>query len=184
MGTHWLMLWVGASSVLGATSIAAVSGVDAATWLTFSPPDGRFTVEMPSEPKEKERNRWLPIGTVESTIYKSKVGNSTFGLSFTDLPHLAFVFRSRSSLLTAASDGFIEDDEAREISREKSNLDDREATELLYEVPEKDAVPRLNGRARLLLEDRRLYIFYTETEKGVTPSTIGRYFDSVRIRKK
>ena len=152
-------------------------------WQKFSPPGAKFAVELPGTPQTKTRKRWLPIGNVVSTVYKVETPPDTFGLSVTDLPGITFAFRSREKVIESTAEGFVEDAKAQQTGSRITELDGRAAKEVTYQIPANDQHPKLRGISRMLIDDKRLYIFYAEVSSAVTSQQLDRYFDSVQIPK-
>lgn len=172
-------------SLIAMLLIPMVSWADSppvSDWKAFSPPDQSFRVNLPGEPKKTERSRWLPIGTVESTVYKVELPVNTFGLSMTDLPRLTFAFRSRDKIVETTADGFVEDAGATETGSSVQKLGGLKAKEVSYTIPASEKRPELRGVSRMLIDDKRLYIFYAEVEKTFPQEEIEAYFESVQFK--
>ena len=150
-------------------------------WQEFTPEEKSFSVKLPGTPKKTTRSRWLPIGTVESTVYKVEQPVNTFGLSITDLPRLTFAFRSREKVIETTAEGFVEDANAKETDSRKTKLGGREAKEVSYTIAATKEKPSLSGVSRMLIDDKRLYIFYAEVDSSFPPEEVNAYFDSVRF---
>lgn len=127
------------------------------------------------------RSRWLPIGTVNSTVYKVELPVDTFGLSITDLPRLTFAFRSREKVIETTAEGFIEDAGAQKTGSTTKRLDGQKAKEVTYTIPANSKHPELRGVSRMLIDDKRLYIFYAEVDSSYPLEEIKAYFDSVQF---
>ena len=150
-------------------------------WQDFTPEEKSFSVKLPSTPEKTTRSRWLPIGTVESTVYKVEQPVNTFGLSITDLPRLTFAFRSRDKIIETTAEGFVEDANAKETGSGQAKLGGKTAREVSYTIPATKEKPELSGVSRMLIEDTRLYIFYVEVDPSFPPEEVKAYFDSVRF---
>ena len=150
-------------------------------WPEFEPEEKSFSVKLPGTPKKTTRSRWLPIGTVESTVYKVEQPVNTFGLSITDLPRLTFAFRSREKIIETTAEGFVEDAKATETDSRQAKLGGKEAKEVSYTIPATQEKPSLSGVSRMLIDDKRLYIFYAEVDPAFPPEEVTAYFDSVRF---
>ncbi|MEE3326234.1 MAG: hypothetical protein VX252_02775, partial [Myxococcota bacterium] len=122
-----------AALLIPLASLAATSAVS--QWAEFTPPEKSFSVKLPDSPKKTTRSRWLPIGTVESTVYKVELPVNTFGLSITDLPRLTFAFRSREKIVETTAEGFVEDAGAQETGSAAKKLDGKKAKEVSYTIP-------------------------------------------------
>ena len=166
--------------VLPLSPLGAASVVD--KWTPFAPEGDVFQVKLPGTPVKKTRKKWLPIGTVTSTVFKVELPNDTFGLSITDLPGMTFAFRSRDKIVEQTAEGFIEDAGAQLTHEKKSELGGLPAKELSYNIPANKKHEARRGVSRMLIDDKRLYIFYAEVSPAVTPEQIKAYFDSVRIK--
>ena len=118
---------------------------------------------------------------MESTVYKVELPVDTFGLSITDLPRLTFAFRSRENVIESTAEGFVEDAGAQKNNSATKLLDGQKAKEVTYTIPANSKHPELRGVSRMLIEDKRLYIFYAEVDSSFPPEEIEAYFDSVRF---
>ena len=174
-----LILTLCLALLLPEASISAAPEVS--QWNLFTPPEKTFSVKLPGVPGKTTRSRWLPIGTVESTVYKVELPMNTFGLSITDLPRLTFAFRSRDKVIETTAEGFIEDAGAQQTDAGTKALGGQKAKEVSYTIPANSKHPELRGVSRMLIDDKRLYIFYAEVESSFPPEEVKAYFDSVRF---
>ena len=164
-------------------SLAFGNPPEVSQWTEFTPEEKSFSVKLPGTPLKTTRSRWLPIGTVESTVYKVEQPIDTFGLSITDLPRLTFAFRSRDKVIETTAEGFVEDAHATQTGSGTATLGGKEAKEVSYTIPAREGKPELRGVSRMLIDDKRLFIFYAEVGASFPPEEVKAYFDSVRFHE-
>ncbi len=168
-----------------ALALIAISGSGRAfafeDWQTFVPVDSRFQLEMPAAPTIQSKERGFPPFDFVSTVYTARIGDDAFGLNHTDLPRVAFYFKSEASIFDGARTGFLEDSNASEVSFEPIAYADRDARELIYDIPATEQAPALRGTARMFFDEHRLYIVWAEVTTAVPGDELDRYFGSLRI---
>jgi len=172
---------------LGTASLALVVALHAIGasaldgWQLFEGPGAAFRLEMPAVPSIQTKERGFPPFDFVSTVYTARIGDDAFGLNHTDLPRVALYFKSESSILDSAREGFLEDSNASETAFVASEFAGRPARTLRYDIPATEDRAALRGEARLFFEKNRLYIVWAEVSEAVPPTDVERYFDSVRI---
>lgn len=172
-------------AVLGAAlsaSLEAQAEPPRDDWRRFESEVGRFAIDMPAEPAERQKKRWLPIGSVVSRVYTARVGDDAFGLNHTDVPSIAMKFTPRESVFQSAREGFLEDSHAHETAFEATLFAGRDAKLLRYAIAAQPERAPLVGTARLFFEERRLYIVWTEVTAGRAGADLERYFTSFALR--
>lgn len=152
-------------------------------WRRFDSEQGRFSVDFPTAPVEREKRRRFPIASFVSHVYTAVVGKDAFGVNHTDLPGLALFFASTSKILDSTRKGFLEDANASQVSFEETLLGDRKARELVYDIPAQNGRPPLRGRAAMFLEGKRLYVFWAEVTASRAERDLKRFFASAVIAR-
>lgn len=167
--TAWVVL-------LHAIGASALDG-----WQPFEGPDAAFRLEMPTTPAIQSKERGFPPFDFVSTVYTARIGDDAFGLNHTDLPRVALVFKSESSILDSARKGFLEDSNASETAFTETRFVGRAARTLLYTIPATLDRAALRGEAHLFFVKNRLYIVWAEVSDVIPPSEVESYFGSFRI---
>lgn len=150
-------------------------------WQTFESEPGRFSVLLPSTPEQQHKERWFPVSSFVSTVYKCIVGDDVFGVNHTDIPRFARLFASDKKVFHSTRDGFLEDSNATEVSFREIEVLGRPGRELVYDIPPLEERPAQRGTAWMFFEDNRLYIFYAEVTDAVSEEEVGRFFASIRV---
>jgi hypothetical protein len=159
----------------------AVGAASETSWHTFVSENGHFSVALPAPPAEQRKEKWFPVSSFVSTVYKSIVGDDIFGVNHTDIPGFALVFASDNRVFQSSREGFLEDSMASEVSYREIELLGRTARELIYDIPPLEGRPAQRGTAKMFFEGNRLYIFYTEVTDSVPAGAVERFFDSIVI---
>jgi len=157
--------------------------VDGSDWRTFESAAGRFSVDMPAAPLEETKGKRFLIANFVSRVYKAFVGDDTFGVNHTDLPRVVMIFATKNKIFRSTRDGFLEDSNARELSFDEVQATGRAARKLIYEIPRLEGKTPLLGKAIMLFEGNRLYIFFVEATEERAESDLQRFFGSIEISK-
>jgi len=164
--------------LLGGGGAGAAEGED---WRRFEFEQGNFSVELPTVPVQGTKEKWFPISSFVSHVYRSWAGKDAFGINHTDLPRIALAFASKKKIFNSTRDGFLEDSNATEVSYRETEMDGRSARELVYDIPAQQDMPALRGKATMFLEGKRLYVFWAEVTRTRTQQDLNRFFDSIRV---
>jgi hypothetical protein len=117
-------------------------------WVKFSPPEGRFSILMPSQPEA------AAVSESGNTGYRYVVlGNGHgFVCMYLDLPPTSF---DRDTFLDATSDGIVHGAKATKVREQKISLEGYSGRELEYALNRPDRPG--TARTRFFLVGRRLY---------------------------
>lgn len=173
--SSFVALLIAAGLTLASPAVAADD------WRAYETEVGRFKVDLPAEPKQLKKERWFPVSSFVSRVYKAYVGDDIFGVNHTDIPGAALFFAGKKKIFDSTRDGFLEESKAREVSFEKADFVGRPGRELVYDIPAQGGQPRLRGKARMCFEGNRLYVFYAEVDESRAQTDIDRFFDSIEI---
>ena len=169
-------------ALLIATGLVLTSVASAADdWRGFESEVGRFSVDLPGKPKQLKKERWFPISSFVSRVYKTYVGDDIFGVNHTDIPGAALFFAGKKKIFDSTRDGFLEESKATEVSFEKTDFVGRSGRELVYDIPAEGDHPPLRGLARMCFEGNRLYVFYAEVSESRASTDVERFFGSIQI---
>ncbi|MBW2231694.1 MAG: hypothetical protein JRH17_15010 [Deltaproteobacteria bacterium] len=175
------------TALCGLTALALLILVSTAVaedaWETFVSENGHFSVALPTQPSQQHKEKWFPISSFVSTVYKSIVGNEVFGVNHTDIPGFAMAFASNDRVFQSSRKGFLEDSQATEVSYREIELLGRPGRELIYDIPPLGGRPAQRGTAKMFFQGNRLYIFYAEVTQAIPAGDVQRFFDSILIQE-
>jgi hypothetical protein len=167
--------------LIAATLALASPAMATDDWRAFETEVGRFKVDLPAEPKQLKKERWFPVSSFVSRVYKAYVGDDIFGVNHTDLPGAVLFFAGKKKVFNSTRDGFLEESKATQVSFEKADFVGRPGRKLVYDIPAQGRYPALRGLARMCFEGNRLYVFYAEVSESRAQTDIDRFFDSIEI---
>lgn len=143
---------------------------------TFAPPAGGFSVNMPGKAKHTESTHKSFVGAVQENSYTANSGGATYTASVSDLPGAAVALGGTGTILGKAKDGLLKESGGTETSFDKISLGDNEGRELVYSLPSGG-----NGKARLYLVDKKLYVIVGAGPKTAMPA-ITRFVNSFKLQ--
>lgn len=167
---------------LGFSSLAAATD-EQTDWHEYRSEAGRFTVDLPDEPRQLQwtRNTWG--GEVESTEFGVETDDVRLRIETHDMPRIARWVMSPSDLLKRASRGLLDDDGGEVVGTRELRMQNHPAWEVSYRITasrEDDwSATEAIGLARFVLVADRVYLLSTVNRGGRDPeAAITRFFDS------
>lgn len=149
-----------------------------AGWTQVRPEAGGFTARFPGEPRRSEYGQRTFAGRVASVEYSWVRDDLDLRVEHHDLPALADWFLSDEALLARAEDDLLADERGTRVARRAWRPDGRPGLELRYRIEDGG----WEGRARLVLAGRRLYIAVALVRgEGGAEDDAARFLDSFRV---
>jgi len=152
-------------------------------WTTFAPAAGRFTVSVPSTPTLSTSKDSSPVGEITEYTYTVNTPTESFTLNYQDLPELAVMFGGTGRIYGGARDGCLKDAGGTLISFTKVQLDTHNGMQLLYQAPSSEGKPAQQGRVRMFLVGRRLFVVAATWPQGASAADADQFFNSFKIVK-
>lgn len=152
--------------------VLVIWGMVEGNWTTFTSPAGRFSVELPGNPKETVKQVPLPIGPpMNATEYRYQSGNMEYLVEYVDLPQ-----RIGIDFLHAGFQSQIAKDIPGGSLKTSNKLG---PTSYEYQI---SITPNGHATRRLIIEGNRVYIL---TIAGPSlregDERIGRFMNSFKI---
>jgi len=170
---------------LGTASLSAATE-EQTDWREYVSEAGRFSVELPDQPRQSHwtRNTWG--GEVESAEFGVETDDVRLRIETHDMPRIARWVMSPLDLLKRASRGLMDDDGGEVVGTRKFEVQNHPAWEVSYRIadsPEDDfAETGAIGLARFVLVADRVYLLSTVHRSGRAPeAAITRFLDSFQF---
>lgn len=159
-------------------------------WITFTAPDGSFTVRMPKEPEADEQTVPTDAGDITVAMYSVEANNHMVLVGQNGFPEsIAETIATGDeefvqSMLDGGRDGAIGNVSGTLMDEKRITVNGFPAREFTFNIAP-DASPLnadITGTARVILTKDRLYqlISLQETSKA-TPDEIQAFFDSFQL---
>jgi hypothetical protein len=172
--------------VLSSAVALCLSGcAEKENWQTLNPPDGRYSVELPGQPKATSQEVPTDVGSVTAYVQSCELqrGHVAYGVMFADYPADIIRAADPEELLRGVQEGSIQG--AMDTSQIESEL-----AEPFQGYPSrrfkvsgtKDGV-KAQMECRIVLVDNRLYqqILAESAGHEVPDASQARFFDSLKI---
>jgi hypothetical protein len=147
------------------------------SWPVFAPADGRFAVELPSQPVVERDSHWTPVGSVVMTKYWLRFGDSLLAIEMHDIPPVASALISDDTILDGARNGVLHDVSGTQIEGKSLTYQGAPARDFRYRLP---GQARLQERVLAVLVERRLYLVTGMAREPATDPDVARFFASFR----
>jgi hypothetical protein len=148
-------------------------------WAAYRSQAGRFSVRLPEPPSEQTSARFTLGGRVHSAVYRVHLARAELRVEHHDMPRAALWLFSPDWMLDRALDDFLADEEGSDILAEAATRQGYPARELSYRTVD-DGEPR-EGRALLVLVDRRLYVLASLRSPAISEAWLEPFFRSFQV---
>ncbi len=170
---------------LGFASLAAATG-EQTDWREYRSEAGRFSVELPDEPRQLRWTRATWGGEVESAEFGVETEDIRLRIETHDMPRIARWVMSPTDLLKRASRGLLDDDGGEVVGTRTLQMQNHPAWEVSYLITasrELDgAATGALGLARFVLVADRVYLLSTLHRSGrASEAAITRFLDSFQF---
>ena len=158
------------------------SGRDTDDWIDFSPKGGKFTIKVPTKPKEQTQDVDTAVGPITLHLFTVPAGkDGAYLVAYADLPEDALDPDNLDESFDGLEKGFIKGAKWKQLSSKKIKLQKKyPGREITFSVPQLKA----KGKARFFVVQTRLYqIVAVGTEEFMEGEDIDFFFDSFRITK-
>jgi hypothetical protein len=153
-------------------------------WQEYKAPDESYTILMPNHPVEIVQSQSTPAGEIQTHISGVEMGqNGAYMVAYADYPG-NFTKLSSQELLDAGAQGAVTRSRATLVSKKNITLDGYPGVELELLPPAGEGLDGGHARARIYWAAPRLYIMFTGISKSVDETTMAKFLDSFKLRKK
>ncbi|MCP5468407.1 MAG: hypothetical protein H7A32_03975 [Deltaproteobacteria bacterium] len=128
--------------------------------LTFQSKHEGFIAYFPQKPQQVRLIEKTFVGNVPHKKFFVKNKTSEWAIDVSEIPEIATVFSSSSSIYEKAKKAFLKDANAKELSFQKVSLKQVEGRELHYKKKS-----GIEGKVRFFLKDKKLYTVVAELPK-------------------
>jgi hypothetical protein len=160
--------------VVATALVVTTSGLDAATWKTFTSGDGGFSIRMPGNPQRREHVHSSFLGPIQENTYSIQADGGHYSVEYSDLPWAAVRLGGAETIYRRAKEGLLRDAEGVETSFTPVAQGTRTGKELAFR--------RLSGqepgKARFFLVEKRLYVLVARSRN---PDDIHGFLSSFRL---
>jgi len=160
-----------------------VAAGNPAAWRTFTSEEGGFSILLPGSFTLTHPAEATPIGRIGENLYTLDTKEADFSVEYSDLPSIAVDFESREGLYFKAKERMIQVLGGHEISFQPVEISGYPGKELSYEAPGSEKKKPVEGRARFLLVDKRIYVISVSGPADKSALII-RYLCSFRLLNK
>lgn len=168
-------------SLLAFAILAAPLPGLAADWVPFQSQDGKFAVQMPTQPSEDTETTSSLVGNVVDSTFSSTSGDESFSVTYTDLPALAVAFGGSGTIYSNAAGSLLKDVLGKQSSFNDATVAGQSGKELDYTAPARSGEPPMVGKARMFLVGNRLYVVNATVPASGSEADMDRFFSSFRL---
>lgn len=172
-----------------AVGLPALAQADGAPgWHSFRSVAGRFEVLAPGAPERLVESRWTLAGRIDEVAYHFEWRGERFGVTYHDLPAIARVIFSPTSLLDRVVDELLEVMQGgRPLRSRDISLAGHPGRAIAYAPQDR---PGTVEEVRIFLVGERLYLVEAATRPGENPGdddagsgedAAERFFESFRL---
>jgi len=146
----------------------------------FAPKDGRFTVQMPGEPKEQTNKVNTAIGPIDVHMFLSAPDpNTAYIVGYSDYPEEMMKKSESDKILDGARDGAVKNVNGKLDGEKKITIDKHPGRD--FQI----ATEHFEGRNRMYLVNARLYqVMVVGSKEFVTGKDAERFLDSFKLTDK
>jgi hypothetical protein len=162
-------------AVLTALAVPA----SAQEWKKFSGDSGRFSVDLPGEPKQQKQEVPTDAGKITLTMYIVEAGNGGYFVALSDFPAALVQAADPEALLTNARDGAVRNVRGKLTGDKAITLGEYKGREIQFEAG--NATMKIVGQARLYLVGNRLYQLLVVGQQAEALEQSARFFNSFRL---
>lgn len=157
-----------------------------AGWISYSAPDGSFTVRLPDEPVMESQTTSTEAGDIEIAMYMVEGDDHAWVLSHNGFPDaIAEVIASGDdatiqSLLDGGRDGAVSNVGGTLQDEKRITVDGFPGREFTFEASASGQA--ITGTARAILANGRMYqLLNLTTDAGADPAIVQAFFDSFQL---
>lgn len=148
-----------------------------ANWKTFSPPGGRFSVLLPSDPVKQDQKNNSGYEAVSYRIVTALSNVAAMAVGYSDQPQGASFESDPNVILDKVRDQSVTDLNGKVISETAIKLGQYPGRELRVSIPGGYTV-----RQRIFVANRRLYsLMITAGSRGIDSKEAETFFGSFKI---
>jgi hypothetical protein len=151
-------------------------------WVSFASKEARFSVEMPTQPKESTMTTSSFIGNVTNEIFTSWEGDEKFTVDHSQIPRFALDFAGADTIYAHASAALLKQTWSKQLSLSDASVNGRQGKQLVYDTPAVPGKPEVHGIANLFLVGDRLYVIDAIVPAGDAEADAKRFLASVRFQ--
>ncbi|MDG2305076.1 MAG: hypothetical protein P8R42_10550 [Candidatus Binatia bacterium] len=152
-----------------------------APWITVSPPDEPFSVQMPGKPDRKTALTDTIVGDLTRVTFAFDEGGMELVVTRIDLPGVATFFMSDESLYQNVREGFLKGSDKTETSYGEAERAGWEGRRL--EFTRRGGGPEREVRAEFFLVGDRMVTFMAVTPAGKSLSGLNRFLESISFKE-
>jgi hypothetical protein len=150
-------------------------------WVPFASKQARFSIEMPTTPKETSSTTSSFIGDVTNEIFTSWEGDEKFTVDHSQIPHFALHFAGADTIYDHASAALLKQTWSKQRSFDDITVNGHKGKQLTYDTPTRDGKTEVTGLANLFLVGDRLYVIDAIVPVGDSEAHAKRFLGSVRF---
>lgn len=148
----------------------------ATEWVTFSGPEGEFSVQMPEKPQATSSTSQSPVGPIVEHFFTDTEGDTTYTVNYQDLPRIAVLFGGAATIYDNARGGLLKDALGKQTSFTDQQIGGKAGKALTYETGHGTV-----GKAWFLLVGERLYVIAASTPKGQPTDNLDKFLVSFKL---
>lgn len=151
-------------------------------WTPFRDGDGRFQVLVPQAPGHRTQVTDTPIGAITNHVFVARSAKGSFTISYSDLPAVGIAFKGGAEgIYDEASSALLQGLSATPTGQKRVKQGGRNAREVAYEAPGTPESGPLQGRARMFLVGKRLYVVDAVIRTSGDAKELPRFLDSFEV---
>lgn len=160
----------------------ALPALGAQEWTPFRDGDGRFQVLVPQAPGHRTQVTETPIGAITNHVFMARSAKGSFTLSYSDLPAVGIAFKGGAEgIYDEATSALLQGLGATATGQKRVKHRGRNARELAYDAPGTSESGPLQGRARMFLVGKRLYVVDAIIRTSGDAKELPRFLDSFEV---
>lgn len=167
--------------VILAISLFLSIGCQNSSWNEFKPPDGSFSVSMPSIPTYAKQTENRSIGPIDLNTYSLQKNDIYYSVAYYDYPDSYIQQSAPDKILDDARDGEIAGLQGKLQIEQFITLDNFPGRQEKIETPDgKDVI-----QSRMYLVGHRMFVILTDTNnENALSGDINKYLDSFNLLSK
>jgi hypothetical protein len=172
------LLWLFPVAVAG---LAGSAAAEDPAWASFTSKDGRFSVEVPSQPVQTETQQKSFVGTVTNHIFTATSGHDTFTVDYSDIPHFALHFAGPDTIYEHAKGALLQQTYGKQTAYSDVPVSGVQGKRLVYDTPAAPDHPEMRGDAILVLVGTRLYVIDGVVPEAEADAKSAQFLSSIAI---
>ena len=143
-------------------------------------PEGAFSIQIPGKPSFSTENHKSFVGSVKESTYRWQGKTGNYSVSFSELPGVSVTLGGAGTIYGKAKEGLLKEAGGKEVSFSEIPFEEKSGRELVFEIPANGDGPKMMGKARFFLKEKRLYVLVATSPNKVS-SQVDSFLQSFKV---